>query len=348
MPFSAAELGNIASAQLSAYMKGPALVQTIQERPLYDAMNRRKKTFSGGEGFIRRNVRGDFTTVFRGFEHDDTVDYANPANLKQIRFPWKQIHAGIQVTFDELKRDGITVTDSAIGDNTSEHSDREIHTITSLYQDKLEDMGEGMARSFNSMLWLDGTQDSKVFPGILAFITDDPTTGVVAGLDRANLTWWRHRSLVGASRITSSVSGQTLSKALRKEVRQLRRYGGKPNLLLAGARFLELLEAEVFEKGLYTQQGFRNNGKNDIGMASISMMGVGDFVYDPTLDDLGYSDRCYVIDTSKIRLMVMEGEDMKEHSPARPHNRYVIYKSVTWTGALVVEQMNCHGVYQAQ
>jgi hypothetical protein len=45
--------------------------------------------------------------------------------------------------------------------------------------------------------------------------------------------------------------------------------------------------------------------------------------------------------------MVMEGEDMKKHYPARPHDQYVIFQGVTWTGAMIVNQMNCHGVYQA-
>lgn len=348
MPFTAAELSNITAAQLSYYVRGPALLQTIQSRPLYDAMNKRKKTFAGGDGFIKRNVKGDFTSSFRGFEHDDSVSYANPANLKQIRFPWKQIHAGIQVTLDELKKSGITISDTTSSlDDASTHSEAEMTTITNLLTDKLEDLGEGMARSFNNMLWLDGTQDAKVFPGITSFITDDPTVGVVAGLDRASLTWWRNRSLVGANKITSSPANQTLTQALRKEVRQLRRYGGKPNLILCGSTFLNLLELEVTNKGYYSNTGFANNGKTDLGLASISMLGVGEFVYDPSLDDLGYADRAYFIDTSKMRMFVMEGEDMKEHNPARPFDRYVLYKAVTWTGALVIEQMNCHGVYQA-
>jgi len=346
MPFTAQELANIASAQLSHYMKGPALNQTIQERPTYDAMRRKQKTFSGGDGFIKRNVKGDFTTRLRGFEHDDTVSYDNPANIKQARFVWKQMHGGISVTFDELKRDGITVTDSLSGDGMSNHSERELHVITSLFQDKVQDMGEGIARDFTTFLWQDGTADPKVFAGIKAFIVDDPTTGVAGGLDRSVLTWWRNRSLVGGSKITASTSLQTLTKTLRKEVRQLRRYGGKPNYIPCGSLFLEKLEAEVFEKGYYTQQGFINKGKNDIGMAMISMQGVGDFIYDPHLDDIGESARAYFLDTSKIKLMVMEGEDFKEHAPARPHDRYVIYRAVTWTGALVVEQMNCHGVYE--
>lgn len=345
MPFTAQELSNIAAAQLSTFMRGPALAQSIQKRPLYDTLLKKKKTFSGGDGFIRRNVKGDYTTRLRGFEHDDSVGYDNPANLKRASFPWKQLHAGIQITEDELKRDGISVVNAVTG-KQSQHSDREIHTITSLFSDKLNDMGEGVARDFNGMCWGDGTADPKTFAGVKAFVTDAPTVGIVGGIDRAQNWWWRNRALVGASKITSSVANQTLTKTLRKEVRQLRRYGGAPNLIMCGSLALEKLEAELHEKGYYSQTGFANNGKNDIGMASISMQGVGDFQYDPTLDDMGESDRIYILDTSKITLMPMEGEDFKEHAPARPHDKYVWYRAVTWTGALIVEQMNCHGVYQ--
>src|SRR3546814_20281278 len=85
-------------------------------------------------------------------------------------------------------------------------------------------------------------------------------------------------------------SDLTLTKKLRSEVRQLRRYGGRPTLVLCGSAAIERLEAEIHEKGVYTQTGFINKGATDIGMADISMRGVGTFVYDPTLDALGRED----------------------------------------------------------
>src|SRR3546814_12913880 len=69
--------------------------------------------------------------------------------------------------------------------------------------------------------------------------------------------------------------------------------------------------------------GFINKGATDIGMADISMRGVGTFVYDPTLDDLGREDFIYFIDPRHLFLMVMEGEDMKTHAPARSEERRV-------------------------
>ena len=98
MPFTAQELDNIASAALDYYIKGPAMAQSIQARPLYDALKGKGKTFPGGKESIRRNVKGSYTTAFQGYEHDDTVSYNNPANMKQSDFPWKELHAGISMT----------------------------------------------------------------------------------------------------------------------------------------------------------------------------------------------------------------------------------------------------------
>ena len=353
MAFTAQELDNIAFAALDYYIKSPAMAQSRQARPMYDAFVAAQKTFPGGKANIVGNVKGEYTTGFSGFSHDDTVTYANPANLKQFSYPWKELHAGISVTLTELKVDGISVTDSMNSSGTSEHSDREMTAITNLLDDKLDDMSEGAARSFANILLQDGTQSSKVFPGTSSIITTTPLVGITGGIDRAGNAWWRNRAFVGAgtnangTAITASASLQTLTKKLRSEVRQLRRYGGKPSLLIAGSGFIDKLEIEVSEKGIYTQQGFTNGGATDIGLATISMRGVGTFQYDPTMDDNGFTNMCLFIDPKHIYLDCMEDEDWKQHNPARPPEKYVMYRAVTWTGGLVADQLNCHGIYEA-
>jgi hypothetical protein len=350
MAFTTAELENIANAALEYYIKGPAISQTIQDKPLLNAMMGKQKTFPGGKENIAFNVKGDYTTEIEGYTHNDTVTYQNPANLKQASFPWKEVHAGITLTLTELKKDGISVVDSLDGKSTTEHSQREMTVITGLLQDKLEDMSEGWARSMNAMFWLDGTQDAKQVPGIKSIIVDEPDAvgAIVGGINGETVDWWRNRALVGADAIASSPTNQTLTKTLRAEVRQLKRYGGKPTLLLAGSAFIEALEAEIHEKGAYTDSGFIRNGTTDIGMADISMRGVGTFVYDPTLDDIGESKRCYFIDVTKICPYVMEGEDRKLHNPARPHDQYVLYRAMTWTGGLIAKARNGSGVYEVE
>lgn len=346
MAFTTQELENIAAASLDYYIKGDAFAQTIQEKPLLAALTKKQKTFPGGKENISIPVVFDYTTAISGFSHLDTVTYANPANLKRVVYPWKEIHAGITVSLTELKHDGISVTDSLNGASTSKHSEREEVALTGLLENKLADMSEGWARTFNDMLWKDGTQDAKVVPGLASLITDDPTTGTVGGINRATVAAWRNRAATGVNKVIANKTNQTLTKFLRAEVRQLTRFGGKPSLILCGSTAMAKLEEEVFEKGLYTQQGFINKGTNDIGMATIAMRGVGEFVYDPTLDTLGKSDYIYFIDESNIKLFVMDGEDKKQHNPARPHDQYVIYRAMTWTGGLTATKLNGCGVYQ--
>lgn len=346
MPFTAGQIANIANAALDYYIKGGALDSSVQDKPLMDALVKAQKTFPGGKEFISIPVKGDRTTKIQGYEHDDQVGYANPANIKRVIFKWYEIHAGIQFTGTELKKDGISVTDSLNGAKTSDHSEAELTRLTGILEDKLDDMAKGWAEDFNRMCWLDGTQDSKLVPGMRALITDAGVSGVTGGMDRGQVAWWRNRTLIGGNKIISSTANQTLTKKLRSEMRQLRRYGGRPNLVLCGSTAIDKLEAEVAEKGIYTQQGFANNGKNDIGMAVISMRGVGDFMYDPTLDDLGYSDYIYMLDTKHVGLRVMDGEDKKTHTPARPYDKYTYYRAMTWTGGMTVDQLNCHAVYQ--
>jgi hypothetical protein len=346
MPFTAPQLANIANAALDFYIKGPALDQIVQDKPLLAAMVKAQKTFPGGKGNISIPVKGERTTTIMGYTHDDTVTYQNPANIKRVVYPWKEIHAGITFTGTELKIDGISVVDSTTGKDTVEHSQREMTVLTGLLEDKLDDMAKGWAEGFNKMLWQDGTQDAKQVPGIRSLVLDAPAVGMTGGLDRVANVWWRNRALTGASKIVSNPTTQLLTKTLRKEVRQLRRYGGRPNVALCGSLALEKLEAELTEKGYYTDSGFANMGKNDIGVASISMKQVGTFQYDPTLDDLGYSDYIYLLDFSHLTLRVMDGEDKKTHTPARPYDKYTYYRAMTWTGGLTADQLNAQGVYQ--
>lgn len=346
MPLTAQELENVANAALDYHMsRGEVFSSTIQDKPLLREMTKRKKEFASGKENITVRVKGNYTTTIQGYEADDTVTYRNPANIRTATYPWKEIHWGIQVTHTELKKDGISITNSTNGTGESYHDGREMTALANLLEDKLEDMAEGSARGLNDMYWKDGTQDAKQIPGIKSFIVDDPTAALtVAGLDQAVNTWWRNRANLAIS-VGSTPSDQILVNFLQGEIRQLRRYGSPKHIALCGSDFLEQLEKELRAKGNYTLEGWDKKGQIDIGIADVALKGVA-FEYDPTLDDLGNADRCYFLDTKAIMPMVMQGEYMKKHNPARPEDKYVLYRAVTLTGGLVCKQRNTSGVYK--
>lgn len=357
MAFTAGEITNIANAALDWYLnRGDTFKQSIQAKPLLQAMEASGKTFPGGKGNISLAIKGAFgaggtNDHVVGYTHNDTVNFYTPANIMRANFPWREHHIGLTLTHTELKIDGISVTDEqGNGESTSEHSQRDMHVLVNLLQDKLQDFGEQYARSMNTLLWGDGTTDPKALAGMQAIIVDNPATGLLGGVDRVANTWWRNRAATAAAGAaggqapiaSSPTNGGVLLTFLQNEYRQLIRYGGRPNKAFAGSSFISAMETEIRANGNYSMRGFR--GPQDGAMGQMSFMDIA-IEYDPTLDDLNHAKRCYIFDTRHIYLMKMDDEWRHTFTPARQYNQFVLYKSMTCTGQMVAQQVNSAGVY---
>lgn len=343
MSLGLAAVSDIAHYALDKYVKGKPFAQNLQERPLLRHFDAKKEFFPSGKENISIPVKGNYMSstagFFVGYTQDEALTFKQASTINRALFPWKEHHSGFILSWTTLKQDGISIVD---GGKTSEHSKVELTRLTGILKTHLEDFGESWAIKMNDLCWADGSGDSETAPGLTALLTATPTTGSTGGISRVDNAWWRHRQSLA---IAVSESNQTLTKKLRSEHRQLTRFGGKPDKLLAGSLFIEALESEVQAKGMYTMEGFRNEGKNDIGMADILMRGVGRFEYDPSLDSLGQEKYCYFIDSRRIKMQPMEGEHNKVINPERPYNYFVFLKSMTWTGGFTVSQLNGNGVY---
>lgn len=322
--------------------------QNDQSRPLLRDMMNAMKEFPGGKENLTERVAGEYATGIEGFEYDDEVGYSNPGKVRTATYPWKLIHGGINVTMHELLQNGISIANTLDGTGEKRLSKRDAVALADLFEYKIEDMEGGISEDMDHMLHLDGTQDPKLVPGLMSIIVDDPTAAVVVGgIDQAANTWWRNYAQVGIN--AGTPSAQNIVTALQKGVRQMRKRakGGPKHKAYAGSDFLEALEKELREKGTYTQKGWASSGRIDASMADIEFKGI-EIEYDPTLDDLGYSKYNYWVDYKVIRPRVIEGENMKLHKPARPHNKYVLYRAKTWVGGLTARQRNTSGVFSIQ
>jgi hypothetical protein len=355
MPITQAQMDMIANSALDYYLnKGDAFHQTLQSRPLVAAMEGKAKSFPGGKQNIDLAVIGSYgaggvNDSLKGYNYDDTVQFYNPANLARLAYAWKEQHLGISVTHTELKHDGISIT-SEMG-AVSKHSEREKTVLVNLWDTKLYDLGERYARSLNALLWGDGTADAKAMHGIQHFLVEDPSIGTVGGKNRATEEnkYLRNRARtaafgtkVGATAALGAHGGGviatgTLMETLQSEQRQLRRFGGNPDMFLAGSGYIKAYEKEIRDNGSYSQTGFK--GGQDGAMGSIGFNNVP-IVYDPTLDDLGYENRAYWFDSRHIHIMKMDGEWRKIHNPARPVDQFVLHRSMTCTGQMVAQQLN--------
>ena len=348
-----AQLDFIANAALDFYLnKGDAFQQTLQSKPLVKVMDKKTQSFPGGKGDISVAVVGAYgaggtNDSLAGYSYDDTVAFYNPTNLDRLNYTWREHHIGITVTHTELKHDGISVTDEMGG--TSAHSGRDQTMLINMWENKLFDLGERYSRSYNELLWGDGTADAKALHGLQHFLVEDPTTGTVGGKDRsvADNAYLRNRARTvanagnaahGGDAVTvDGTDGGALVQTLQQEGRQLRRYGGRPDVFLAGSDFIDGYEREIRANGNYTDRGFK--GSQDGAMGPVMHDGTV-IQYDPTLDDLGLSKRGYWFDSSKIKMAKMDGEWRRAHNPARPPEKFVLYRSITSTGQMIATQLN--------
>lgn len=342
---SADTLGNLLNQTLPFYIKNELYAQADQATPALRMFREKKETFSGGIGEIRFNTTFDPTMEWESYSGDDQLSFNKGNNTKQASYEWSENHLGLTLSFSELKAAGFSITsgNSAMGDSFQAVGESDMIRITNHLKSKYEEMDFSSRQSFSKdRIWSDGTNG---FAGIPALITGTPTVGVTGGISRVTNTKWRNRALVGASKISYSVANQTLTSTLREEVRLLRVNNGNPDMIFVGNKFMKALELEAQDKGQYTQVGF-GSGKTQLGIKGLSLLGVGDVVYEPALDDLGFDDYAYILDSSKIKLFMLDGDDMVTHLPARPYDRMTFYKSITWTGAMVAKQLNSSGVYQ--
>lgn len=337
---------DIASGALIWYTRGKTLSQTTQDKPLLSWLRSKSKTFASGNLQISDPVQvtymSDTAGFVQGFSEDDSINFSQASNILRSVYNWKEVISSLIITWTELLKDGISIFDDSKGGRKSEHGDVAMTRITGLMENRMEDFGESWARGTNSMLWADGTQDAKQIPGILSLIQDVPTVGSLGGLSRVTYPLWQNRVNLT---LAPSDQNSSLIKFFNTEIIQLRRYGGRPDKALCGSDFLAALRSELFAKGYFTQTGFQNEKATELGMGGLHITGLGKFEYDPTLDALAYSKRCYILDSRRLKLRPMEEEDNKILTPERPYQYLVFLHSMKFTGAITLTQPNACGVY---
>lgn len=348
MPLTAAQLTDINNATYETFLnKGKVLSQYIQSKPLLKALDGAAGSFAGGRDSVALNVKaGQGGGSLQGYTGDDQLTYYDPTGIKRVRYNWKEHFIGMTITGTHLKENGIDLMEDGADQSTVAMSGREAHALANILDEKNEMMAEDYAVSMNDLLWGDGSGDAKALAGIQSLIFDNPATGTTGGLSRSVYPWWQNRSNVGSPVTSATTAGGALIQFLQGEERQRTKYKtpGSRIIRLAGSDFIGAMETEIRANGNYSMTGFK--GTQDASMGSLNWNGV-EIVYDPTLDDLGFSKRMYVLDVGRngIKLLYMDGNRYKKHNPARPYDRMVHYNGISTTAVLVAKQLNTSGVY---
>jgi hypothetical protein len=357
MPFTAAEIQDINNMSLETYLsKGTVFKQDIANKPMLEAFQSKAGQFPGGKENVSFLVGSGYGGGgLQGYTGDDQLSHYNPTGSVRFRMPWKEHYIGMVVTMTELKNDGVDVVENGSSQRTREMSGREAQALANIFDEKNERLGADYNFSLDRLIHGDGSTDTKALAGIKAFLLANPNVGSTGAISRVANTWWRNDAATaafggagGQGAITSaSAGGGALITFMDKAARKRSKFAnGQTNVMyFCGSDFIDAYKAELRANGYYTQSGW-GQGRPD-GSMQDPMHGGLPLQWDPTMDDIGESKRCYAIDMGArgLKLMYMDGQKYKKHNPARPYDRMVMYNGISMTAVMVARQLNTSGVY---
>lgn len=315
------------------------------ERPLLKALQANKKPFPGAKQYIIEKLRTTNDQNFQWYAGSDAVTFNRRRTITQAQFAWGSAHDGFGLDEDELTQNYIVLTDDT---KSSPPTTDEQKQFVDLIEENTRALKEGFAEKFDYELHRDGTQDTNAVAGLDLLIATNPTTGTMGGLNRANVPLWRNYFSLSIASTTG-----LLSTEMEKAWREVARRGGKkPNLILAGAKFIDAYRAEVKATHDFTVAVAPGGATGlDAGKGKLYFKGV-EIQHDPTLDQLetdlngtpDWDKRCYMLNTETIKLRPAKGHDMITRKPPRAYNRYVHYWGLTWKGAMTTNRPGANAV----
>lgn len=250
-------LDSIYSTTFAIRLKG--IVDNIHNStPFYFIMtqNGRMKKFTGGRR-IEIPLTFEKNTTIKGLARRATVILEDTDNITTALYDWKYIFGHIEQIFQDFQKNrGASAVESKVN--------ADIDSLIAGFITKLEDD-----------LFLDGTGDGgNTIDGLQLLVADDPTTGIVGGIDRSitpGSDFWRNQTF---DFVTTTNVSIRLVPEMRKMYNNTGKFGsGKErfiDMIITAQDIYEAYEEEAVE----TIQHIMPNAKlADLGFGELMFKG---------------------------------------------------------------------------
>lgn len=204
--------------------------------------------------------------------------------------------------------------------------------IFKLLKGKMDALEESIKEKFSS--WLYGTGVGKDPNGLALLVPDDPTTGIVGGIDRATETQWRTMAInmngaIDDTNIEEILDDTMIDMKAGKE--------NKPDIIVAGRDLYRFYRKAIRDKKTIQNDGsyVGANKLLDLGFDAVSFAGVN-MVYDEDCP----SNKMYLLNTNHLKLHVMRHVNMKVKKLTSPWTQDASGTRVTWQGQLCLWKAN--------
>lgn len=244
----------------------------------------------------------------------------NP-NVTSMEY-YDQLPVGQTNEFETVRYGWSRVVGTVIISDQEEDENKGDAAIFKLMKAKMEVLEESIKEKFSEYLYSAGGGADPL--GLPSLVPDDPTTGSLGGINRAQESQWR----TSAYDFAGGLNATNIEEAFDDVLMDLTVKGDKPTVIIAGRNIFRLYRAAVRDK-IVLNLGDTSNGKRmmDLGFAGISHQNTP-IIYDEDCP----VNKAYFLNDKYLRLHILKGVNMKVKQLNSPWDMDASGSRTVWQG----------------
>lgn len=269
------------------------------------------ESVDGGTEISNPIITGRNTNV-TSYSYYDRLPVSQTDEFKKIKYGYARYGGSVIISEQE------------VDENAGESK------IFDLYEQKLDVLQKTFEERFSTDLY--GLGEGKNFNGLALLVPDDPTSGVVGGLDRATNPQWRTMAYNMNGALTSDNIEEIFDKIFM-EMAQGK--NNKPDIIIAGRDIYNMYKTAIRKLRTIQFDGAFQNKMLDLGFDTIAFGNVK-VLYDENCP----VNKAYFLNTEHLKFHVFKNVNMRVKDLNAPIDLDVFAKRVTWQGQLCLWKAN--------
>lgn len=281
------------------------------------------RPFDGGRTIVQELEYAENST-YKRYSGYETLDISPSDVFTAAEFDIKQAAVAVSISgLEQLQNSGS-------------------NQVINLLESRIANAERTMINNISTDIYSDGTADGgKQIGGLQSLVADDPTTGTVGGINRANYTFWRNK-LYDFSDESVTPSSSTIQTAMNTLYLECSRNNDKPDLIVADNTYFR-----YYWESLQANQRFTNEKLGSAGFDNLKFMGA-DVVFDGGQGGDAPSSHMYFLNTNYIHFRPHADRNMVPMDADRyAVNQDALVKLIGFAGNMTLSNAELQGVITA-
>lgn len=279
------------------------------------------KLVDGGRSLVRELEYAENST-FQRYSGYETLDVSPSDVFTAAEYDWKQY--------------AVTVSMSGLEEIQNSGAER----IIDLLESRIQNAYRTMRNNVSADIYSDGTASGgKQIGGLQLLVADDPTSGVVGGINRGTWTFWRNQRWRSSSDGgVTSINESNIQRLMNDLYIRCSRGNDKPDLIVADNAMYS-----YYLNSLQAIQRITSPDSANLGFNSLKFLGA-DVVLDGGYGGDAPTEHMYFLNTNYIKFETHRSRNFVPLERRLSVNQDAMAQPIVWAGNLTLSNAFLQGV----